>query len=108
MKQQIFLISIALLLAACGGNSGKSNQDKVAKEVEDSDLNAMISPDNGEEAYPTSLPMECTYKGSKGNISAKVINGNVSLYFDYEEAAILSYIPEFEPDRKSTRLNSSH
>ena len=54
--------------------------------------------DEEEEAFPTSLPTEFTYKGYAGSIRAKVSNGKVSLFFDRKEAAEIMGDKSFTPE----------
>ena len=50
-----------------------------------------------EDALPTSLPLEYTYKGNVADIYAKVDKGSVSLFFDKKEAAYILEDPNALP-----------
>ena len=89
----VAIIAIITISTACGGG-GKQRQNKISEEVkwEESDSSrSSVSSSSGieadnDETLSEGFSLINRYKGMSAGITAKIINGGVSIIYDREEA----------------------
>ena len=88
MRNLLFLLA-TLMLMACGGGStkaGASDDSQTVHEISDGAEWDEIN-ESESETIRKGFSSEYNYKGVNAGITAKVINGEVSISFDQDEAA---------------------